>query len=101
MCPNQEKRHPERSACFSLNGSPGRTRTSDKVVNSHLLYRLSYRGIGGERYEPPAIVSTKHFPARLSAPSRTKQGEWTSALASGVGDCQYIVFIRSYMFYMP
>jgi hypothetical protein len=25
-------------------GSPGRTRTSDRVVNSHLLYRLSYRG---------------------------------------------------------
>jgi hypothetical protein len=26
-------------------GSPGRTRTIDKVVNSHSLYRLSYRGI--------------------------------------------------------
>ncbi len=29
------------------NGSPGRTRTADKVVNSHLLYQLSYRGIAG------------------------------------------------------
>jgi hypothetical protein len=28
--------------CF---GSPGRTRTADLVVNSHPLYRLSYRGI--------------------------------------------------------
>ena len=27
-------------------GSPGRTRTSDMVVNSHPLYQLSYRGIG-------------------------------------------------------
>ena len=27
-------------------GPPGRTRTSDKVVNSHLLYQLSYRGSG-------------------------------------------------------
>jgi len=27
-------------------GSPGRTRTSDRVVNSHLLYQLSYRGNG-------------------------------------------------------
>jgi hypothetical protein len=27
-------------------GSPGRTRTSDPAVNSRLLYRLSYRGIG-------------------------------------------------------
>ena len=26
-------------------GSPGRTRTIDKVINSHLLYQLSYRGI--------------------------------------------------------
>ena len=25
-------------------GSPDRTRTCDKVVNSHLLYQLSYRG---------------------------------------------------------
>ena len=25
-------------------GSPGRTRTADKVVNSHPLYQLSYRG---------------------------------------------------------
>ena len=30
---------------LDLLGSPGRTRTSDRVVNSHLLYRLSYRGI--------------------------------------------------------
>ena len=27
------------------NGSPGQTRTADKVVNSHLLYQLSYRGM--------------------------------------------------------
>jgi hypothetical protein len=26
-------------------GSPRRTRTADPVINSHLLYRLSYRGI--------------------------------------------------------
>ena len=34
--------------CFNFvknqNGSPGRTRTADPVINSHLLYRLSYRG---------------------------------------------------------
>ncbi len=29
------------------NGSPGRARTADPVINSHLLYRLSYRGIEG------------------------------------------------------
>ena len=31
------------------NGSPGRARTADPVINSHLLYRLSYRGIGRAR----------------------------------------------------
>src|SRR5665213_2481773 len=30
-------------------GSPGRTRTCDKSVNSRLLYQLSYRGIGRRR----------------------------------------------------
>jgi hypothetical protein len=28
----------------NLNGSPGRARTADLVINSHPLYRLSYRG---------------------------------------------------------
>ncbi len=28
-------------------GSPGRARTADLMINSHPLYRLSYRGIGG------------------------------------------------------
>ncbi len=27
-----------------LNGSPSWTRTSDPMINSHLLYQLSYRG---------------------------------------------------------
>ena len=30
---------------FDFTGSPRRTRTADPVINSHLLYRLSYRGI--------------------------------------------------------
>ena len=29
------------------NGSPGRARTADLVINSHPLYQLSYRGIIG------------------------------------------------------
>ncbi len=28
-------------------GSPSRTRTCDPMINSHLLYQLSYRGITG------------------------------------------------------
>ncbi len=41
LCVNHGPRKVRR---FS-SGSPGRTRTADPVVNSHLLYRLSYRGI--------------------------------------------------------
>ena len=36
------------SDIISLSGSPGRTRTSDPMINSHLLYQLSYRGIGAK-----------------------------------------------------
>lgn len=32
---------------FAVPGSPGRTRTSDQLVNSQSLYRLSYRGKDG------------------------------------------------------
>ena len=35
---------------FFENGSLGRTRTCDQVINSHLLYRLSYQRIRGSRY---------------------------------------------------
>ena len=41
---NKEKAR-KTSAGLSLYGSPRRTRTADPVINSHLLYRLSYRGI--------------------------------------------------------
>ena len=36
---------PPNSSDSCLIGSPARTRTSDKLVNSQLLYQLSYRGI--------------------------------------------------------
>ena len=35
---------------FVYDGSPGRTRTSDQVVNSHSLCRLSYRGTKAARH---------------------------------------------------
>ena len=35
---------------FDLNGSVTRTRTWDPVINSHLLYRLSYHGTVGARF---------------------------------------------------
>ena len=34
-----------RKVAFVIIGSPARTRTTDKVINSHLLYRLSYWGM--------------------------------------------------------
>src|SRR5690606_38500391 len=45
-------RPPARRPCWAERcleiGSPGQTRTADRVVNSHLLYRLSYRGKSGD-----------------------------------------------------
>ena len=37
---------------YEIQSSPGRTRTCDRVVNSHLLYQLSYRG----SKEPTEVV---------------------------------------------
>ena len=41
-----------------LNGSPARARTSDTVVNSHMLYQLSYRGIDLYLNNKPCHVPT-------------------------------------------
>ena len=69
-----------------LNGSPGRTRTSDPVVNSHLLYRLSYRGseavaqVGSRRgsYIATALWSAKRLGAGLQLTSaRTMHSDTT------------------------
>ena len=62
------------------NGSPGRARTADPVINSHLLYRLSYRGIerarslgagrragqGASGSQPSATFSRRMASLRLS-----------------------------------
>ena len=40
-----KKALPDARQGFVSFGSPARTRTTDPVINSHLLYRLSYRGI--------------------------------------------------------
>ena len=39
-----EKSRLKSSTGFLEFGSPGRARTSDPMINSHLLYQLSYRG---------------------------------------------------------
>ena len=33
------------ATALAVYGSPGRARTADLMINSHPLYRLSYRGI--------------------------------------------------------
>lgn len=54
-----------------MNGSPGRTRTADSVVNSHLLYQLSYWGSVGARLKPSGVQSVKTVFAIL----RTRRAE--------------------------
>ena len=60
---------------LDLFGSPGRARTADLVINSHPLYRLSYRGIiyangaPGEIRTPDRTVRSRVlYPAELRAP---------------------------------
>ncbi len=61
---------------FLLFGSPGRARTADLMINSHPLYRLSYRGIifnfngapGEIRTPDRSVRSRLLYPAELRAP---------------------------------
>jgi hypothetical protein len=50
---------------LSESGSPGGTRTPDQLVNSQLLYRLSYRGITD--YFSMCAAPDKSLPPRLVA----------------------------------
>jgi hypothetical protein len=57
---------------FLLFGSPGRARTADLMINSHPLYRLSYRGIicfsmaRPERFELPTARFVAVYSIQLS-----------------------------------
>ncbi len=62
-------------------GSPARTRTTDKVINSHLLYQLSYWGIALELkilFNRPAACQALRFSAEnrlLPCPDRLPSGQ--------------------------
>ncbi len=81
---NAKRRRPgaggarELQRCAEGSGSPSRTRTCDKAINSRLLYQLSYRGSRREHYPrrggrardlsvPDAI-----FASRLISPPRAR-----------------------------
>lgn len=61
----RERNEPARGGLV-CGGSPSRTRTYDKPVNSRLLYQLSYRGIGWGSLTPPRGESRR--PERLFRP---------------------------------
>ena len=42
---------------YCQHGSPSRTRTSDRLINSQLLYQLSYRGIGASIQNRTEVIS--------------------------------------------
>jgi hypothetical protein len=69
-----------RLTAFLRYGSPGRTRTSDQLVNSQPLYRLSYRGImlkiipySADSSRGNVGVSQPHACARFVSQHRTRQ----------------------------
>ena len=81
-----DKKKPCRRTCraFSI-GSPSRTRTSDPVVNSHLLYRLSYRGSvrpGPSVGRPVRVVCGPGFYHRFACLSSFIFGRFQSLLGS-------------------
>ena len=58
---------------FLIFGSPGRARTADLMINSHPLYRLSYRGLNflasmvrPERFELPTDRFVADYSIQLS-----------------------------------
>ena len=61
----KQKRAGEIQTRFSISGSPARTRTADLVVNSHPLYRLSYRGISRPRIVPSMGERVNFFRCRF------------------------------------
>ena len=63
-------------------GSPGRARTADLVVNSHPLYRLSYRGIGSRYYFKIAFwVNMYRLIGPILACKRKRPAHQTSSLS--------------------
>ena len=59
---------------FLIFGSPGRARTADLMINSHPLYRLSYRGI---------IFSSMARPERFELPTDRFVADYSIQLSYG------------------
>src|SRR5262245_16271373 len=69
-------------------GSPGRTRTSDQLVNSQPLYRLSYRGI------VPGIIPYSHDSSRVKypcGPLRLRDLWYCSTIRDGCENCEKVL----------
>ena len=69
-------------------GSPRRTRTADPVINSHLLYRLSYRGTVASRASyrwPPRASTAMQRPPGPGRPLRDAQRRTSAIAAATVG----------------
>lgn len=62
-----------KKACIAagliVSGSPRRTRTADPVINSHLLYRLSYRGMREARDFADSAGSRQAFLRHIASPA--------------------------------
>ena len=60
-----------------LLSSPGRTRTADQVVNSHPLYRLSYRGIYFDSNVFYTVSEKRNF-SKITCSSQATHGNMSS-----------------------
>ena len=77
---------------LELIGSPSRTRTYDPMINSHLLYQLSYRGTapGSLRFHCDRVNSLRQFGCHnrricsLDFPNRLPNGHRANLQGHGV-----------------
>ncbi len=74
---------------FLIDGSPGRTRTSDQLINSQSLYQLSYRGIVGivesaadRRYAARAGILVDSPPPSQGDSARFRRRTASSSISS-------------------
>ena len=68
-----------------LRGSLSRTRTYDPVINSHLLYRLSYQGIRQARILTDVAGIATTFLQKIQADRNRPQTKRPARAAAGAG----------------
>ena len=76
-------------------GSPGRARTADPVINSHLLYRLSYRGKDISSLTLFCFIRKNGAPGEIRTPDHLVRSQvlYPTELRARCGTSNYVHFM--------